>query len=284
LRKNYTDVIVRKAVKEDKAEIVSFTKNTWEWGDYIPGVLDYWLRERDGLLLVADINGKPVGLLHIKLLPDNSAWLEGLRVNPLYRRRGIAYKLNQSTFEILKEKGINVVRLVIESNNHPSINLANKLGFHKVSEWVSMEVEQSKITSNLTGCERKIKIDEIWSELKKSRIYELSSGIIPVRWRWIKVNKDVLKIIISRKRWLRRIRCDKILGLFADMGYGTVISFSNANNKEELLRLLSGLKTVIKIKENKVFELQLPRGHELIGELKDMVSDITSYFIFEKRL
>lgn len=282
--KNDFNVIVRRAVKEDKAEIISFTRNTWAWGDYIPRVLDYWLREKDGLLLVADIKSKPVGLLHIKFLPDNSAWLEGLRVHPFYRRRGIALKLNQYAFRIIKEEGINVVRLVIESDNEASINLANKLGFTKVSEWASMEFQQLEFTNMLINCEKRIKVDDIWSELKRSQIYELSSGLIPIGWRWIKVNKEVLEVVISRKKWLRGVICGGTLGLFMNINYGVVISFSNAHNKEEILRLFNGLRSVIEIRENGIFELQLPKGHELIGELKDIASDFTSYFIFEKRL
>ncbi len=282
--KSDLEVVIREAVKEDKAEIISFTKNTWEWGDYIPSVLDQWLSDRDGVTLVADINGKPVGLLHVKFLPDNSAWFEGLRVNPLYRRRGIAYRLNQDALELMKRKGISVVRLVIESSNQPSINLATKLGFNKVSEWVSIEIKQSKISDEEIICVEEGNIDMIWNEVKKSEGCQLYSCILPVRWMWIKMSKEVLEIILSEKQWLKGLRCGDTLGLLTDMRYGTIISFTSARSKESLLRFLRGIKKIVKCHDEKVFEIQLPKGHYLIDELREMSSDVTSFLVFEKRL
>ncbi len=282
VRYDMPEVIIRKATRADKAEITSFTRNTWEWGDYIPSVINFWLREKDGMVLVADIGGRPVGMLHVKFLPDHSAWFEGLRVHPLYRRRGIAYKLNLSALEMLKEMGIGRVRLVIESSNKPSLNLATKLGFRKISEWIALEIKQSKIENRLTNCVIRIKMDEVWDVVKESEIYKLSNGVMPVRWRWIKIDKDVLRIILSRKKWLRRIRCIEKLGLFAEMGYGTLLCFSNAENKEELIRLLKGIKNLVRTHKSKVFEIQLPKGHKLAEEIKEISSDVTTFFVFEK--
>jgi hypothetical protein len=74
-----------------------FCANTFEWGDYIDQVLDLWYSDQDGLLLVADeeengLHNKKqssvIAVSNVSFCPNkNHVWLEGIRVNPDYRRR-----------------------------------------------------------------------------------------------------------------------------------------------------------------------------------------------------
>jgi GNAT superfamily N-acetyltransferase len=130
------EVKVRDAKPEDKEEVLSFCVGTFDWGDYIDEVYDLWLRAEGSRLLVAEDGGVPVGVLHLRLLAHQTAWLEGLRVRPSHRRSGVGTALTKEALDGLAKSGFRRVRLLIESNNDASQALASSIGFHEEGEWV----------------------------------------------------------------------------------------------------------------------------------------------------
>src|SRR5579863_9086839 len=81
---------IRRARPEDRAAVLAFCTNTWEWGDYIAYVWDEWLHDPQGALFVATVDEQPVGLAHMRMVSANEAWLEGMRVDPNFRQRGLS--------------------------------------------------------------------------------------------------------------------------------------------------------------------------------------------------
>ena len=84
---------IRKAKPSDKAEVLDFCKSTFSWGDYIEDVWDYWILE--GNLLVLTIKDIPVGICHSIHTGQKENWIEGIRVDPNFRRKGVARKMIQ---------------------------------------------------------------------------------------------------------------------------------------------------------------------------------------------
>src|SRR5947199_7505268 len=94
---------IRPAVNADKVEVLKFCVDTFEWGDYIGDAWDLWYSDQNGALLVAEYEERSirikknlpvVGVSHASLLPGKrNVWLEGIRVNPKYRRRYVATEL-----------------------------------------------------------------------------------------------------------------------------------------------------------------------------------------------
>ncbi|MGC9063822.1 MAG: GNAT family N-acetyltransferase, partial [bacterium] len=68
--------ILERVKPEDKEEILSFTKDTWDWGDYIPYIFDEWIESENGDFIKAVLNTKVVGISHIGYLSSWEAWLE----------------------------------------------------------------------------------------------------------------------------------------------------------------------------------------------------------------
>ncbi len=64
-------------------------------GDYIHDVFDDWLAERAGEFTAALIDDQVVAIAKLSDLGDGEWWFEGLRVDPDFRRRGIAAALNR---------------------------------------------------------------------------------------------------------------------------------------------------------------------------------------------
>lgn len=69
------------------------------------------------------------GFLKMEELPDKSMWLSGARVDPEYRRRGIADTLTEAAEIIARMRSLSTVRLFIYSENTPSVRLAEKRGY-----------------------------------------------------------------------------------------------------------------------------------------------------------
>ena len=123
--------MIRKATSADKKPVLEFCKNTFSWGDYIQDVWDYWLSE--GIFLVAE-KLTPVGICHA-VFSKGQVWIEGIRVNPDFRREGIASKLVRKVESISKEKQIKLSFMLIDTKNQPSLEMAKILNYKIFQTW-----------------------------------------------------------------------------------------------------------------------------------------------------
>lgn len=127
-------VVVRPARAEDKDAVFAFCAQTWPGGDYIPYVWDDWLRDARGALLVAAAGDRPVGIAHVKMLAQDEAWLEGIRVDPRERRHGIGRVLLSRALVASRERGATVARLITDFDNYAAHGLFAAFGFTRVAE------------------------------------------------------------------------------------------------------------------------------------------------------
>lgn len=127
-----TELTIRKALPSDAGQIIEFTRNTFSWGgDYVPNAINEWISE--GTAYVAIIKDRVVGVVNMVLIREMStAWLEGLRVHPSYRRMGIGRALTEYVLNEAVKNGIKYAMLMIADWNEPSQCLAKSLGFHEV--------------------------------------------------------------------------------------------------------------------------------------------------------
>ena len=86
---------MRDARRDDKGRVFEFTRKTWgQYGDFIPRVWHRWIGDKRGRLIIAELGGVPVGLAKITDFGRGEIWLEGLRVDPEQRGKGIARAIN----------------------------------------------------------------------------------------------------------------------------------------------------------------------------------------------
>ncbi len=193
---------IRKAKSFDKKEILEFCTNTFSWGDYIDQVWDYWFSDRNGRLFVAEDEGKKIGMSHVAICPGGrSAWLEGVRVHPDYRRSRIATALLNSMLAFAGKSGARQASAIVSSKNIPSQRMMEKNGFAEVSRWVYYSTDQ-KFGEQETGARlaKLADLDAIWTYLrKKSQIYRLSAGTYVKAWHWYPLDKSVLQKLIQEK-------------------------------------------------------------------------------------
>ncbi|MFQ5946690.1 MAG: GNAT family N-acetyltransferase [Anaerolineae bacterium] len=134
---------IRPAQTSDRSKVLAFTEHTWgdEHPDYIEKVWDRWLADPAGRLLVAELAEEPVGMGKVSVLGPGEMWLEGLRVSPAQRGKGIAWEIFHAALKAAREMEARTVRFATGSHNEASVYMAEQLGFSRVSAFVRYEAE-----------------------------------------------------------------------------------------------------------------------------------------------
>ena len=165
---------IRKANSFDKILVLKFCKNTFSWGDYIDAVWASWLKEGNLFLFEKEF---PVGICHAFYFEDQ-VWVEGIRIDPNFRRQMIASKLVTHVESIGKKNHKLFSYMLIDTENIPSISMANSLGYDIFEKWNYYSLIPKKIQN--------FKID-----FEK----HLDLSIFPFyvdSWRWIKTTENIL--------------------------------------------------------------------------------------------
>lgn len=115
--------------------MLEITRDVWEGSDYVPLVWNEWLRDRSGRVLVATVNGRMVGLQHAAIHPDNSVWLEGIRVASDVQGQGVGRALLHAGVAWAREIECEAVRLATTSTNPASNRIAELEGLRVVGRF-----------------------------------------------------------------------------------------------------------------------------------------------------
>jgi ribosomal protein S18 acetylase RimI-like enzyme len=129
------EVIVRPGREDDGPYIKEFTKDTFDWGDYVGDAYAGWVKDMEngtGDVYVALAGGRPVGVTHVQYMSPAEAWFEGIRVHPDYRRAGIGRLLTAASIEGARRRRARVCRAAIDPDNEKSSRLAASFGFSLV--------------------------------------------------------------------------------------------------------------------------------------------------------
>jgi GNAT superfamily N-acetyltransferase len=138
---------VRRARADDKDAILAFASTTWDGWDYIPEAWEAWLTAGDGALLLVEAGGsidtmdgrvargQPIGISRLALLADGEAWLEGIRIDPRVRGRGVATALQVAEFAWARAQGARWIRYATGQENEASHRLGTRHGFQVLSRW-----------------------------------------------------------------------------------------------------------------------------------------------------
>ncbi len=178
-----SEITVRSARAEDREAVLAFCAHTWEWGDYIEHVWETWLNDPNGLLLVAVIDDRPVGLVHTLMVNKTDAWQEGMRVDPAYRQQGVARRLSLEAGAEAMRRGATTVRLLTESTNVASIYMVEQAQFRRVGAFaLSTARPLESIPRHNLGLEEPVlaapeDLNEIVTYLDVSNIFPAVGGL-----------------------------------------------------------------------------------------------------------
>ncbi|HEV7129506.1 MAG TPA: GNAT family N-acetyltransferase, partial [Ktedonobacterales bacterium] len=192
---------VRPARPDDRTAVFAFCARTWgDDGDYIPYVWDQWLVDTNGVLLVAQLDGQPVGLTHMDMVTADEGWIEGVRVDPSWRRQGIGRVLISRSLAAAHERGAAVVRMLTDSDNTASQQLFAKFGFERVAMFAhyvagalteaSAEPLPDGFTLRTPG---PADLERVWAFLEASNLAPLNGGLLLQGWRAQALTTEVLE-------------------------------------------------------------------------------------------
>jgi ribosomal protein S18 acetylase RimI-like enzyme len=125
-------VKIRAARPADRRAVRALCARIWS-DDYVPEVFDAWTRDRIGRFWVAMEEQRVIGVAKLTLSRDGEAWLHGLRVDPRYRRRGVATALLSHRVERARRLGARVARLDTAEDNIAVHRLMRRFGFHRIA-------------------------------------------------------------------------------------------------------------------------------------------------------
>ncbi len=178
--------MVREAKREDRPHVEEIARLTWEGHDYLPRVFDSWLE--DGHFYVIEEDGKVVATAKLTLLPCGVGWMEGLRVHPSYRGRGLARALHEFLISVGREMSsrgeLRSLMYATYVKNEASIHLGEVTGFRVVKRFYHLSKEPER-----PGVE----IREV--EPRLPQLY-----LVPVGWRFVRRCGDTLDWLKERVR------------------------------------------------------------------------------------
>jgi len=201
----------RHAKQSDKNNVLKFCTNTFEWGDYIEEVWDDWYSNPNGYLTVAEEEGSGViaALSHAYVCPNRKrVWLEGVRVNPNFRRRSIGTELIKRMVQYGKEQGAKEAAGLVSVKNLASQAMMEKNGFVVTSRWTYCYISTTASTvfqkpdtgqaRIATSKDREI----IGNYLKQSQIFRAAAENYEHLWRWYRLDlsSDILQNLIENRK------------------------------------------------------------------------------------
>jgi GNAT superfamily N-acetyltransferase len=178
-----TALTIRPARPEDRPAMERICAHTWEWGDYIPEVWDEWLADEQGLLIVGELAGRVVALSRFRFQARDQIWLEGMRVDPEYRRRGIGRKLLDHSITFAQERGARVVRLSTSYHNLAVHTMTAQAGMERVGAY------QLRTADPLPGAPEPVFLsaehaDQVRAFLLDSPMMAYTHGLYSTDWAW----------------------------------------------------------------------------------------------------
>lgn len=129
-------VVCRPALQKDTDDVLEISSHIWEGSDYLPFVWQDWLKDRDGMLGVAELGVRVVGVFKLTRFQANEWYLEGLRVHPDVQGRGIAAHIHDYVVETWRQMGKGVLRLTTGSYNVKVHHMCEQSGFKRIAEFI----------------------------------------------------------------------------------------------------------------------------------------------------
>jgi len=173
---------IREANALDKIPILKFCKDTFSWGDYIDQVWDFWLSEGHLFLFEKQF---PVGICHA-FYSEDQIWIEGIRIDPNFRRQKIASKLVKHAESIGKRKDISFSYMLIDTENTSSISMANSLDYDIFETWNFYSLVPKRNSNYDVHFEKSLN-RRLYSNYVKS-------------WRWFPIDDATLSTFHEKNR------------------------------------------------------------------------------------
>ena len=234
-------LVVRRARSADREAVLDIAKSTWGGSDYLPLVWDRWLADKTGVLLTATLGDRPVGVSKITVFGPGEIWLEGLRLHPDLRGRGLTKQINRAAFREAMKLKPRSIRYATGVDNAISRHLGEVRGFWLVARTKWMWGVARKRRSLASRPARIGDMDRVSSFVKSSSCYEATSGLYGIGWKFPELNRRRIRKLVKQGSVLIYPKRGRIEGM-AIYDYGQVdrdICLGFLDGAPEALRALT---------------------------------------------
>lgn len=147
------EILVRTAVPADLPAAVQVEEAAMHGGGYLNDTSEIFYNDYTGELMVAETEGKIIGIAKYTITCDGTAWLETLRVAPEYQRRGVGRRFYERFEEISRQKGVSSMAMYTGAKNVPSASLAREFGLETAQFYREASLDLTDMSAAKTGQE-----------------------------------------------------------------------------------------------------------------------------------
>lgn len=196
----------------DRDDILEISRRIWGGHDYLPSVVDEWLRDRNCHFYGVEVDGRVVAVANLRVVEDGrTGWMEGLRVHPEYRGKGLANEITKYFVEEGARFGVERLRYTTSTENEASLKLAAMAGFSRVLELAVFWHIEPEHVSPVEGYPPIEKVDagKAYS-LLQIRLDVIPSGVLVYDWKALDNTLPNLKEISKTVEFYVAVRKGKV--------------------------------------------------------------------------
>jgi hypothetical protein len=216
-------------------------------------------------------------------------WLEGVRVNPNYRRSRIATQLLANMIQYGRRNRAVQASAIVELTNVASQRMMEKSGFAILSRWAYYSSEaRPKSGRSAARLATMRELESIWEYLQHSKIYDLSAKLYMKSWRWYPLDKRALKSLIKEKQVILAGRPVCGVAIMNRHGYWDrknilQIVYLDAASDKPLRHLVSFAKNIYLEGRFEEFQLVCHDSKKLTSFIeKVMIKDEEKFLLYNK--
>jgi RimJ/RimL family protein N-acetyltransferase len=199
---------VRKVRPSDHEAILEISKHIWDGQDYLPSVVDEWLKDPNSHTYGVEFNNRLVAIANLRVIEEGkTGWMEGLRVHQNYRGKGYADALTRHLIEKGEQLGVHRLRYTAVTENEASLKIASNYAFSKVFEVGVFSHPNPKIRNKIAAYPdiRESNPKETYTLLKRN------PSLIPHKtliydWKALEVSPKSLEIIGKTCRFFTALK------------------------------------------------------------------------------
>jgi len=121
-------IVLRRAEPEDKEKVVWVESKSTPNLRYLLKVFEMFVSDMVGEFSVVEVDGELVACGKYTVLPDDTVWLEALRVIPERQGLGLGKRLYERWLELARAQGVKEMRMYTGVTNVVSSGLAERYG------------------------------------------------------------------------------------------------------------------------------------------------------------
>jgi GNAT superfamily N-acetyltransferase len=180
-------VTIRTARLADRSRILAISSQIWEGNDYVPQVIDEWLRMRDSEVAVADLNGSVIAFGRTVNLTPGYVWLEGIRTDTALQGHGAGKALTEYFIEKATREGAQRIGLSTYIDNLASIHIVEQYRFVRQASFILAEAKldgPARSTAELSRLVSEVPFDEARPWILSSASIAKSCDFMSEGWKF----------------------------------------------------------------------------------------------------